>query len=535
MAKVLRHGLAMSILDSFAAEPEDVEADEVDLSLEAPARPPGPSVLDSFAQDGAEVPVQRPPGFDPHLAGEDLAVARKRFGEPAPPLGTMQASKRGRKKGSTAHQGDLKRLLGAAAPSAEGSNTPRTRAEIARAASEAAAQKRTNSSAKSSRRVVGISGGSRNSSREAGTEIVPFTVDGHKSLFEDVAAQQQLMQWEPTRLPLGVDSKTESGILQNALSLCSKEVLRKKLGVSRRTLSRKLSMLGFCIMLVRSGRARQHLVGLNMLLIMEFGVEAVRRMKFTLKYKWDEMSMRCKVGTLEAGDEYAIAKLVQIKVFWTSLWRVRDRYVRMRVTLPTTLRSVEACSTACMRMALDSHCRMPALADRYESKQRLAVADGHGANNGTDETYRRDVPDEILHRFGCQVHSGHKEADNTMETFVNERRGLLHLCLAVNYGGILLLLKRTLKKLIRANFMWFDAPDGAGADEEAFRDKVFAEVCDPTKFGSRISPWPPTVCCIGNAVGWPTAVTGRRTDSSTSVAIGRAAQDRKSLWSKPWR
>ena len=197
------------------------------------------------------------------------------------------------------------------------------------------------------------------------------------------------------------------------------------------------------------------------------------------------MSMRTKVATSD-GFEFAVAKLEQITASWAAMRKVHDSYVRMRMPLPNDVVPIEANKVRCTRKALDTCCLFPEKAKQFETQTRMPIADQHPSNNGSDETYTRDYPEEVRHRFDCHAHVDNRVADRIFDVFPNERRGLLHVTLSSNFGGALLLIKKATKRQI-SNMRWYDSPGGAGPIAAAYRELVFAVACNPDETSDKKS------------------------------------------------
>ena len=138
----------------------------------------------------------------------------------------------------------------------------------------------------------------------------------------------------------------------------------------------------------------------------------------SLRYKFDEMTMKTRTSS-KAGDEKALTKILQVRILWVVLSKVRDDFLRLWLPLSTSLLSILRCTIPIIRRALDRFCTFPALAYDFESRSRIPIADKHASNAGADETYMHDFPSEPVQRFACQAHTGHKEAECLLETYAN--------------------------------------------------------------------------------------------------------------------
>ena len=302
---------------------------------------------------------------------------------------------------------------------------------------------------------------------------------GSLSLLRNRNAQKKICEWTPGKSGEALDTRVENGVLRETLALMSKSELAKKLNISRQTVVRRTRLLALALLLVRRRWASAQISGITDALVTKFGRHNVLEKDFFLKYKYDEMSMRVRA---QAGgsDEVAVCKLVQIIVVWVAIWKVQDRFLRYRKEIPTTIRSVEACTIDNMRHCTDQQVLMPECADAFAVKTRLPVADKHASNTAVDLSYLRDFPNERMLKFNCQAHHEHKIYDRIMDVFPNERRGLLHLALSMNFGGTLQLVKSTMKEEVRRTWRWVDCAGSSGppASDIAHMDAVFKKTCD---------------------------------------------------------
>ncbi len=478
--------MELSLLDSFASD-VDVKPSEEPPGIPAGGNrsASGFTLLDTFASD--EAPEARPRSdVDPHQVVVDPASLR-RAAEQTAPVSVPRVETRGRKKGSTAHALALERLLTPAAPAAAPEpGAPLTNSERASRAGQASARKRAENRAQSQAPQPSPVTGTIGAPCLA---LVPAAdaagADKPSSVYSDLSIQKAIVAL-PANSGGANQGKVEAGVLQGCLRLMSKAVLADKLKCSRQTITRRMRLLSFCSIMVRRCWNLQDIISLDRLLINHFGEAAVRRTNFINKYKSDEMSMRAKVWT-STGLEHAVVKLLQIIVSWTVVWKVRESYVRMRVRQPGLVKAIESCKVKVVRRALDSGCVCPDEAKLWETTTRIPIADMHPSNTGADETYARDYPEEAIHRFNCHAHIECRVGNRCLQTFPNEKRGLLHFTLAANFGGTLLNIKSEMKDVIKEGFSYYDNPDGAGPEAARFREQVFQVCCDPSETSAKKS------------------------------------------------
>ncbi len=267
--------------------------------------------------------------------------------------------------------------------------------------------------------------------------------------------------------------KLEAGVLQSALTATSKKQLAKQLKCSTQTVTKRMRQLATCAFMLRKMRTEKRFEAMPALLSLMFSGVTIENMLFTLKYKYDEMSVRC-ISKVAGNVETSITKMLQVHLCWTALWKAGDYYIRLRARLPTSIQTLEACSIRCMRGALDGHCLMPRLADDFTRKTRMPIADKHSANTGADFSYMHEFPDQVCHKFNCFGHIEYRIAERTCDTFHNEKKGILHTGLALRFGASLARVKQGMKRANRKGFQWIDASAGPGAEADAYRAAVYA-------------------------------------------------------------
>ena len=391
-------------------------------------------------------------------------------------------SNRGRKRGSTAKACALRRLLAgelAVAPPAIAVEHRSRRAICASAGKAAAAAKR-EAKPRGNGRARARSAPLLPADREGVLALydVPLAASGG-SLFRNTAAQAALMEYRPD-----ADSAQSSGvrtleraILQTTLNRMSQVELAKKEGVSRQVVQRRTRLLAVCSFLCRTLRTSKRFTNMRAYLQSLWPGLPVEEMLWITKYKYDEMSMRCQ-ARVKHQTETTLVKLLQTHIFWTALYRVGHFHVRVKAQLPATIKAIEACTTGCMRRALDCHVLAPPCSQAFPRKTRLPIRDMHPSNIAADETFYRDFPGEKLHGFHCLSHIEHKVASSLCRVFPNERKGCLHGCLAFSFGGVLCEIKEALKSLVRKHGQWHDSTMGPGEEEDQYRKSVWKDVMD---------------------------------------------------------
>ena len=234
--------------------------------------------------------------------------------------------------------------------------------------------------------------------------LVPYHAAAASTpLFDRADVQAAVVQYRD--LPTSAsDFKLQTHILADCLNSVSKVQMAKKLGCSRRTATKQLRLIAFCLVMVRRRWALQDLRSFDSLLHQHFpAVGDVKRLNFICKYKSDEMSMRVRV---KAGDsiEFAVAKIMQIVPYWVAQWRVKEKYVRLHMPLPAVLKPIEATNTKCVKASLELATRFPDDSRLFATETRMSIADLHVSNQGADQVFMRDNPTEIMNRWHCFAH-----------------------------------------------------------------------------------------------------------------------------------
>ena len=467
----------MEEIDAFTFS--DCEETSAVVSGGTPSCPPssscGLSVLDTFPVLDATVSDKPREELEPSVVHSGLTDGVNVTDCSDPSTNQRPEKRRGRKKGSTAAAKALERLLAPpVAPPAAAPVEPRSRRDICRAAGKASVDKRRATKLASETPVRETRAPEASASEcQALVPIDAMRCDP-RSIFQNTDAQQSLMKWQPTRplLKQQKDIAIQPGIFQSGLSVMSKKELAKKLKCSRQVVTKRFVLMAVCVLLLRRMRAELRFKQLKTWLSLLFPDKDVEEMAFLVKYKYDEFSMRCK-GKSDNATEIAVMKIVNCSVWWVALYKVADRYVRMRTQVPTVVKTIEAGDTNCMRAAIEDMTTFPKVSDGFKRKTRMPICDKHSTNFASDNSLARDFPRQTLHRFNCGSHIQHKEADRVFDVFLNEQRGMLHTCLAYNFAGTLSQIKHQLKAAVRKKGRWIDATEGPGADHDAYRQSVF--------------------------------------------------------------
>jgi len=306
------------------------------------------------------------------------------------------AETRGRKRGQTANAMSLQRLVN---PGPKPVPAPvvaaMSRHDICRAAGKARQAKR-GLTAEFPSNISGIAPSTTATAPDGA--IVPFDAGqtSDESLFNNQHAQQSLVKWiGSAQAVIQKSLKVEAGIFQSGLRTVSKSYIAKQLKISRQTVDRHMRLLAVCLLLVRKMRTENRFKLMPAFFSTRCPGLHARKLLFTVKYKYDEMSLRAR--TVVSGQpETSIKIFLQGQVFLTALYKLGDRYVRVQSKMPSTVRMIESASTGCMRAGRDAHVISPALNDDVGRKTRPPVCDKHASNTAVDLTYARDFPAECL-------------------------------------------------------------------------------------------------------------------------------------------
>ena len=286
------------------------------------------------------------------------------------------------------------------------------------------------------------------------------------------------------------DAADERGLWLSLPAKVTKEWLADKYKMSRKKVTKLARANAFAVVLCRRLRAQSQILQIHAAFQQVHGAGGVRALHFIVKYKYDEMAAKLTHGR-QQDRESGTGKILQIVVQWWGLWQVSGRFVVVRWNIPSTLRLVDATSVRCMRPAIELQTSIPeAAANVFQSLTRMAVADEHVSNGLADSAILRDalskeVDDEgyqrslgrmSLMRFICLVHKSHRVASSVFDTYINERRGLLHACLSFSAAGTWKAYQKAWKQLITDTLVVFPwGLTGPGAEEIEKHEAVFSK------------------------------------------------------------
>ena len=163
-------------------------------------------------------------------------------------------------------------------------------------------------------------------------------------------------------------------------------------------------MLALLMLVLRRSIAERRIPAITRMLRIAYGSKfEVEEQDFTLKYKYDEVSMRLRVWSGKSF-EVATAKLLQVVVIWGCMWRIGNKFILVRFPMPSSLRAIEKCSVRNMRGALNQHALMPPCSKSFSAKTRLPISDRHVSNTAADCSFAQDYVHENLQKYNCQAH-----------------------------------------------------------------------------------------------------------------------------------
>ena len=159
----------------------------------------------------------------------------------------------------------------------------------------------------------------------------------------------------------------------------------------------------------------------------QFGAGGWSAVHFNLRYKYDELSLKLRVseGASNACADGVTTKLLQVNVEWHCLFRAKDTFIRLVLTLPTTLRRIDRTTATCMKHSLQAQTAVPAeIKSLFGSSCHTSIADSHASNNLADMSLWADLPDMVLSTWICQIHKENSVGEHLSDACSQDTRGL---------------------------------------------------------------------------------------------------------------
>ncbi len=275
------------------------------------------------------------------------------------------------------------------------------------------------------------------------------------------------------------DLKTEQFLLANSRRLMSNTALAVATHLSSPTITRKRRVLACLLVLMKRVRCHELLKRFHLALLatVEDPTE-VEAYSFVCRYKYDEFSLKLRVQEMMSGKpQPVIAKLLQITVMWSALFRRGEEFTQLNVPYPTTLRCMEKNDSSHLVNTVSSETTVPEwVKSTFTHKTRMPICDDAAQNNVADHAMFREWPDEVLSRWICDAHKEHKTGQFMSQAFKQDTRGLLHFCLGFRYAGAGRTFIQALKLWMKPRLRCYDA---ASSEQEPaatlHREKVFAQ------------------------------------------------------------
>ena len=472
----------MSFLDCFASA-ADIASDNESHSPVALSDRPSVAqrhpLLDTFAQsaDLADSDECDSPVDGSQLgASSERAEAMHAPGDASVQQQLVAGRRRGRPHGSTSLNTDRRKRAAEVRSEAAASMTKSQKCSIKQ--KEAWARKR---AANETALRQALQASSQVALREAPAQqqLVPLVSPSSLAvpLSNNAVAQTAFMsETLPAAEPSQVKALTQ--MISKFCQSITKRSIAKELKIKTKALSRKVRIVAAAMVLFCRNMHLALLKKFHEKLLDTYGADNVVALSFTVKQKYDEMSLRLKVterrGTTQPS---VVAKLFQVCVWWQAVFMVNGSPLAWQCKLPTTLRCIEKTSARCQRSALIYEAEFPGWAKvTFRFKTRLSIADSHKANDLADEAIWADEPECVLLKFKCTVHLQHKVAKFVSTPFDMDVRGMLHSTLAFSFASKWSEFKSNLKQLIRRRLVIRPfGQRGAGDAAYRYRESVYKQ------------------------------------------------------------
>ena len=295
----------------------------------------------------------------------------------------------------------------------------------------------------------------------------------------------------------GRDRNMEADLVQFTSRVASLQVAADRFGITRPTIQRKMRLM-----------ASVMLIGLRWRMLFAFArVEqayaasqaSCERCLWSVKQSFDEFMISILVGEKDVPPDGYVrlehrnvvrAKLMQVNVEHSALYRIGTSFVSLHAHLPTINRAIEGSTGRCTKQSLADQTECPEYGRHYfPRRNRVSTKDDHGSNHLSDYSRFEADPSEHLIEDVCDSHKLHKFAEMIFKCFPAEVAGLLYLTLALNYTG-------AFSRFIEGILFWLkhklvvypgDA-NGVGQDASQYRETVwdtYCHACDDRLSGSQ--------------------------------------------------
>ena len=390
------------------------------------------------------------------LLGDASAPVHMEESEPQLQEALPPASKRGRKTGSVASR--IARQAVADAKAAKASLSLGDKRRLAsRARWDKVKQEKTQA-------VVAMQAPASSVNPED-LAMMPFSkCNENLSLVSEVMALKAPQEDDPPKL----ERKIWSAIHQSA----SFQNVASKLCIARGTLQNRLRVMALMVVVFKRFRAA-HVITLIDAWLHSKHAGHVRRLEWLCKFKYDEMSLVMTLprpGAVSGGEKH-LTKLLQLTVSWSALWLVGNTPVTVSIKVPTQLKPIARNTAKCNFHGLVPQLQCPDVADDFEKKSLMAIADDHPANGLAESTIWSLAGGGeggiALERFRCTAHKADKVGKFGSAPMTNDMRGVLHGCLSFQFAGVQSAFRKAMKAYIRRPGVFKYKPWGEGPSQRA--------------------------------------------------------------------
>ena len=246
----------------------------------------------------------------------------------------------------------------------------------------------------------------------------------------------------------------------------------ERLHSNRKTVSSRLRMMALMVIVYKRFRAAHVMTIIDDWLHSKYP-GCVRRLEWLCKFKYDEMSLLMTLprpGAVIGGEKH-LTKLLQVTACWSALWLVHDTPVVVDVKVPTQLKPIARNTAKCNFHGLVPQLQCPRVADQFEKKSLLAIADDHAANQLAESIIWSLAGggdgSVSLERFRCTAHKEDKVGKFGSAAMNLDMRGALHGCLSFQFAGLQSCFRKAMKRYLRRPGVFKYRPWGEGPSQRA--------------------------------------------------------------------
>ncbi len=355
---------------------------------------------------------------------------------------------------------------------ADGATGPRTRSEICKAAAEARWKKKRES-------------GPAESAPSTQCLVVVPAVPPEKlqMVLHDSSHHCSTGLILALASPVKATSNTEAEkkVWKKTKHVASTVSISQQLGISRWTVARRLRIMAGAILFGskhRFWRAAQSihyfLKERSVVFTPVLAAEKQRFDEFQIKVRVTDLPKGMPVSMAQGHKETITAKIMQINSGHALLWRCDDVHLAFEGSLPSCLKPIQSTHAELIKeTCLNQSGSSEWAASTFAESARVAISDNHASNALSDYAIWQHKAFQILMRWICRLHIGHKISEIQWQAFPGDMKGLMGGTLAQHNPGAMSAWKKGVKQFQRWSFTripW--GQDGPGQEVIAYNEKL---------------------------------------------------------------